>query len=330
MKTLKVAIAGLGTVGSGVVNLLQSQGDFLQTRTRTKFEIVAVSARDISKPRMFSLPNAVWCDDPLDLVETDADVIVELIGGAGGVAYDLMEKTLVHKKTLVTANKSMLAMHGGKISQLSVHHNTPVYCEASVAGGLPVIKLLREGLSANKIVSVRGILNGTCNYILTLMHQQKREFLDVLQEAQEKGFAEADPSLDVDGGDAGHKLAILSAFAFHTLPNFDEKNISGIRAITLKDIDQALQKNGSLKLIGHAFCDQDNNIQQSVRVEFIDRADPFYNVNDVFNAVEIHASHAGKIFLQGKGAGSEITASAVVADLIDIAMGRYFPLFGEV
>jgi homoserine dehydrogenase len=325
MRRITVALAGLGTVGSGVIHLLQDQADLIARRADVAFDIIAVAARDPKKQRSFNIPQALWFADARDLVDTQADIIVELIGGADGIAFDLARKTLLSGKPLVTANKAMLAKHGSDLAMWSRKGNVQIFCEASVAGGLPVIKVLREGLSANSVTHVRGILNGTCNYILTTMMREQRQFDDVLAEAQAKGYAEADPSFDIDGWDTAHKLSLLTAFAFDTVPQLSGIGVKGIRHLTLSDLNDAKQKGGVIKLIAQSAKDPHGNITQIVEPLFLDSASPLAQIDGVLNAVEINTSHAGPIFIQGRGAGAQATASAVVADLIDFAMGRGVP-----
>lgn len=316
---MKIAIAGLGTVGGGLVDLLKSNAEEISARSDVSFEIVGVSAR--KKRHGFK-----WYDNPVDLAKTDADIIVELMGGESGVALDLVKTALKNKKHVITANKAMLAHNGGELAELAEKNGVQLRYEAAVAGGIPVIKALREGLAGNKIKSVSGILNGTCNYILTQMEVQQKEFPDILHEAQAKGYAEADPSFDVGGTDAAHKLSILVANSFGGAPNFKELHVEGIDKIKLIDIEFAKKLGYRIKHLCFA-SNHEGVVEQRAHACLLPVAHSLANINDVFNAVEIVAEPVGKVVLNGRGAGAGPTASAVVADLIDIALNRSVPTF---
>jgi len=326
-KPLRIAIAGLGTVGTGVVKLLQAQGDLIAQRAGRKIEIVAVSARDAGRDRGVDLASYEWIKDPVDLVGLDVDVIVEMIGGSEGVARKLVDKSLKSKRSVVTANKALLAHSGYELAKLAEEQNVALKYEAAVAGGIPIIKAVREGFSANKINYLCGILNGTCNYILTVMRDTGRDFADVLAEAQAKGFAEADPSFDVDGIDAAHKLCLLSCLAFGIKPEFEKMQITGIRHITAADITHADELGYRIKLLGSARISGDK-ILQSMEPCLVPKRSQIGNVDGVFNAVFIEGDFVGNSLSVGRGAGEGPTASAVVADLIDIARGNNPPVFG--
>ena len=252
MKPLRIAIAGLGTVGGGVADVLLSRGRELAERAGRPLELVGVSARDRKKKRATDISHLEWATDPASLAKSDADVIVELIGGEEGVARTLVEASLAAKKHVVTANKALLALHGARLAALAEANNVSLKFEAAAAGGIPIVKALRESLIAYGIDAVRGILNGTCNYILTQMEATGRTFEDVLKEAQKLGFAEADPTLDIGGGDTAHKLALLSALAFGIAPNLDNMKIGGIAHITPEDIGFAREFGYRIKLLGIA------------------------------------------------------------------------------
>ena len=235
MTPLRIGIAGLGTVGAGVVQLLAQNADLITVRAGRPISVVAVSARDRARNRGVSLDGVFWCDDPLELVE-HADVMVELIGGSDGVAKQLTEAALSAGRHVVTANKALLAIHGAALAHAAQVAGVVLSFEAAVAGAIPAIKILREGLAANRISYVAGILNGTCNYILTRMAAEGRDFSEILADAQALGYAEADPAFDIDGIDTAHKLAILAALAFGHPPSFDAIHIEGIRGISALDI----------------------------------------------------------------------------------------------
>ncbi|HEY0901229.1 MAG TPA: homoserine dehydrogenase [Micavibrio sp.] len=327
-KELRVGIAGLGNVGAGVVKLIQKHGRALEQRAGCKFNIIAVSARSKKKARAIDVSQYQWVNDPLDLVNNpDIDVIVELIGGASGMAYELVVAALSAGKHVVTANKALLAHHGHTLAMLAEKQNVGLFFEGSVAGGIPAIKALREGFAANQVDSVRGILNGTCNYILTEMRETGRDFAAVLKEAQAKGYAEADPSFDVDGIDTAHKLSILTALAFGTPPDIEQMEISGIRHITAADINHAKELGYRIKLLGS--CRRvGKNIIQSVEPCLVPEQGALGAVNGVLNAVHVVGDFVGAGLLVGRGAGEGPTASAVVADLMDIARGHQLPVFG--
>jgi homoserine dehydrogenase len=323
---LRIAIAGLGTVGGGVVKALGEHGAELSARAGRKLEIVAVSARDRRKPRELMLPFA-WADDPVVLAKTDADVIVELIGGEGGPALALVEAALASGKHVVTANKALLARHGARLAAQAEAAGLALRFEAAVAGGIPIVKALRESLIAYGINAVRGILNGTCNFILTQMEATGRSFADVLKDAQRLGYAEADPTLDVGGADTAHKLALLAALAFGTAPDLDHMHVEGIEHITPEDIGFAGEFGFRIKLLGIARRTPDG-IDQRVQPAMVRAGTPLADVDGAFNAVVADAGAAGPFFFEGRGAGEGPTASAVIADLVDIARGAAGPAFG--
>ncbi|MBO0711005.1 MAG: homoserine dehydrogenase [Acetobacteraceae bacterium] len=325
---LSVAVAGLGTVGAGVVRLLRENADLIAARAGRPIAVTAVSARDRTRDRGVPLGGLRWYDDPTALAaDPAADVIVELIGGSEGPARALVQAALREHKPVVTANKALLAVHGAELAALAEHGAVPLGFEAAVAGGIPVIKALREGLAANRIARVSGILNGTCNYILTTMRERAREFAEVLADAQRLGYAEADPSFDVDGIDAAHKLAILAALAFGRPVAFDAVHVEGIRNISALDIAFASELGYRIKLLGIA-RQTDGGIAARVHPCMIPETAPLARVEGVFNAVVAEGDFVGRIVLEGRGAGAGPTASAVVADLIDIARGRLTPVWG--
>ncbi|MCM2344974.1 MAG: homoserine dehydrogenase [Alphaproteobacteria bacterium] len=325
---MRIGIAGLGTVGIGVVKLIRKHARDLERRSGRKVEIVAVSARNRKKVRGIVLSGYEWVKDPLDLVNNpDIDVIVELIGGSEGVARDLVTAALMAGKHVVTANKALLAHHGHELALLADKQKVSLCFEAAVAGGIPAIKALREGFAANDIQAVRGILNGTCNYILTNMRESGRDFRDVLKEAQAKGYAEANPAFDVDGIDAAHKLALLTALAFGIKPDMDSLETTGIRHITASDIAHATELGYRIKLLG--LCRREGTrLIQSVEPCLVPEQSALGGVEGVLNAVQVRGDFVGQGWLVGRGAGEGPTASAVVADLIDIARGHRVPVFG--
>ena len=322
---LRIALAGLGTVGAGVIKLLDTNGELIARRAGRPIEIVAVSARDRAKDRGVDIARFAWVDDTAALAHRDdADVVVELIGGSDGPALTLARTTLAGGKNLVTANKAMMAHHGLELAQAAEATGAALKFEAAVAGGIPVIKGLREGAAANRIVRVYGILNGTCNFILSKMEAEGRDFDDVLAEAQALGFAEADPSFDIDGVDAGHKLAILASLAFGTRPAFDDVATGGVRDVLAADIAEAASLGYRIRLIGIAEANADGLFQR-VHPHLVPNDHPLAHVSGALNAVVAEGNFVGRLFFQGAGAGDGPTASAVVADLIDIARGEFGP-----
>lgn len=325
---LRVAVAGLGTVGAGVLKLLASQADLLQRRCGRPIAVTAVSARDRRRDRGVALDGFRWFDDPVALArEAEADVVVELIGGSDGPARALCNAAVAAGRHVVTANKALLALHGTDLANRAEAAGCALAYEAAVAGGIPIIKALREGLAANRAIRVSGILNGTCNYILTQMRDSGRSFDAVLAEAQQLGYAEADPSVDVDGIDAAHKLALLTALAYGCRVDFDAVHVEGIRHVSAQDIQYAGELGYRIKLLGLTRRLPDG-LEQRVHPCLVPAGAPIAAVDGVFNAVDVSGDAVGDSLLVGRGAGAGPTASAVVADLVDIARGVVLPVFG--
>jgi homoserine dehydrogenase len=327
-RPLSIGLAGLGTVGGGVLKLLRDNADLITARAGRPIAVTAVSARDRSKDRGVPVSGLRWYDDAAALAaDGGVDVVVELIGGSDGVALALAEATIAAGKALVTANKALLAVHGAALAASAEERGVALAFEAAVAGGIPVIKALREGLAANRITNVAGILNGTCNYILTQMRERGREFAEVLADAQKLGYAEADPSFDIDGIDAAHKLAILAALAFGRPVAFDQVHVEGIRRISAVDIAFATELGYRIKLLGIA-RQTEAGIETRVHPCMVPQTAPIARVDGVFNAVVAEGDFVGRVMLQGRGAGAGPTASSIVADLIDIARNRFTPVWG--
>ena len=316
---LKVALAGLGTVGAGVIRLVEANAALIARRAGRPIVITVISARDRSKKRPVDLTPYTWEDDMVILGERDdVDVVVELVGGADGPALSCARTTIEAGKALVTANKAMIAHHGLELAGKAEAAKVALKFEAAVAGGIPVIKGLREGAAANEIERVYGILNGTCNYILSTMEDTGRDFADVLAEAQAKGYAEADPAFDIEGTDAAHKLSILAAIAFGSKINFAGVETSGITRLRAADIAQAHTLGYVIRLIGMAET-QGGKLFQRVQPHLVPFGHPLAHVDGATNAVVAEGNFSGRLLFQGAGAGDGPTASAVVADLIDIA-----------
>ncbi len=325
---LRVGVAGLGTVGAGVVQLLRENAETLAQRSGRPIHLAAVSARDRRRRRDVDLAGLPWCDDARALaLDPNVDVVVELIGGADGVARAVVEAAVGAGKHVVTANKALIAQHGMALARAAEAAGVTIAFEAAVAGGIPIIKNLREGLAANRIQLVYGILNGTCNYILSAMRETGREFADVLGDAQRLGYAEADPRFDVDGIDAAHKLAILAAVAFGSEIDFAGVHVEGIRHVSAMDIAFADELGYRIKLLGLA-RPTPGGIEQRVHACMVPIGTPIAHVEGVLNAVVTEGDFVGHSMVEGSGAGAGPTASAVVSDLIDLARGRALPMFG--
>lgn len=325
---INLAVAGLGTVGVGVLDLLRRNGDVIESRAGHAIAVTAVSARDRSKDRGVDLGGLAWFDDPVAMArEADYDVFVELIGGSDGPAKAACEAALGAGKHVISANKALIAEHGAALAAQADASGVALAFEAAVAGGIPILKAMREGLAGNAISRVIGILNGTCNYILTDMRESGRAFDVVLAEAQSLGYAEADPSFDVDGIDAAHKLAILTSLAFGVNVDFAGVATSGIRSVAPLDIEFAEELGFRIKLLGIA-AQTETGIEQHVEPCMVRRSSPIGAVDGVYNAVMVQSDAADNTTYEGRGAGAGPTASAVVADVVDIARGRALPAFG--
>ena len=326
-ETLKLGIAGLGTVGIGTLELITEHSGTFASRTGHMIEVSAVSARDRRKNRGVDISSYDWFDDPVALATSHGiDVFVELIGGEDGVAKQSIEAALKAGKHVVTANKALLAYHGVELAKLADANGVALKFEAAVAGGIPAIKTIRESLAANTITRVYGILNGTCNYILTRMQKEGRSFAEVLQEAQDAGYAEADPSFDVGGHDTAHKLAILTTLAFGVETSVDSIYVEGIESISLADIEAAGDLGYRIKLLGVSL-QTDTGIEQRVHPTMVPKNTAIAEVDGVTNCVAFDGDHVGEVVLIGPGAGAGPTASSVVSDVLDIAKGMIAPPF---
>ena len=326
---LRLGIAGLGTVGIGVVKIIRKQAALLEARSGRPVEISAVSARTKDKDRGVSLSSYAWEDDPVALAtRDDVDVFVELMGGSDGPAKAATEAALAAGKDVVTANKAMLALHGQALADAAEAKELVIRFEAAVAGGIPVIKALTEGLAGNEITRVMGVMNGTCNYILTRMEAAGLGYNALFEEADKLGFLEADPNLDVGGIDAAHKLALLSSIAFGTKVDFDGIEIEGIQHVTLDDITQAADMGYKIKLLGVA-QKTGRGLEQRMQPCLVPVTSPLGQLDGGTNMVILEGDSVGQIVLRGAGAGEGPTASAVMSDIIDIARGVRLPTFGQ-
>lgn len=324
---LRIAIAGLGTVGASTARILKEQQPLLAARAGRPLEVVAVSARDQSRDRGVDFSDCAWEADATALAaRDDVDLVVELIGGSEGVAKTLCENALSSGKHVVTANKALIAHHGMALAQTAEQNGLGLACEAAVTAAIPILQSIRQGLSGNVMQRVVGIMNGTCNYMLTQMEETGGSFDAILKDAQDLGFAEADPSFDVDGIDTAHKLAILTSLAFGTTLDFDAVHVEGIRGLTPLDIEYAAKLGYRIKLLGIARR-VNGCIEQRVHPCMVGLDQPMARVPAEYNAVETQSDAAGKMFFEGAGAGGDATASAVISDIIDIARGHVQPLF---
>ncbi len=325
---LRIGIAGLGTVGASVVALLSRQANALAARAGRPITVTGVSAREKTRDRGFDHSGMAWFDDPVALAASqDIDLFVELIGGSEGIAKRAVETALKAGRHVVTANKALLAHHGMPLAALAEQQKVALAFEASVAGGIPIVKTLREGLAGNSIERVYGILNGTCNYILSRMEAEELTFQACLAEAQRLGYAEADPTFDIGGFDTAHKLAILASLAFGTAIDADAVHVEGIETISLEDLKAADDLGFRIKLLGVAQRTP-HGIEQRVHPTMVPKSSAIAQVMGVTNAVTIDADAVHELTLAGPGAGGMATASAVVADIADIARGIRSAPFG--
>lgn len=324
---LKLGVAGLGTVGAGLLQLLETHAPDLQETLGRPIVVTGVCARNRDKARGAELTGARWFDSAVTLAtDPSIDCFVELIGGEEGIAREAVEAALKAKKHVVTANKALLAKHGMELARLAEKNGVALNFEAAVAGGIPVIKTLREALAANEVKRVYGILNGTCNYILSKMQDEHLAFDDVLKDAQAKGYAEADPTFDIGGFDAAHKLALLTSLAFGTRLATDQIHVEGIQTINAADIEAARNLGYRIKLLGVAERTQ-TGIEARVHPAFVPEDATIAQVSGVTNCVAIEGDFSGSVLLVGPGAGSRPTASAVASDIIDVARGLVLPPF---
>lgn len=325
---LRIGIAGLGTVGGGVVKVFAAHAALLEARAGRPVVIAGVSARNREQDRGIDLAPFTWFDDCRDMATSpDIDVVIELIGGSDGIARELVELALANGKHVVTANKALLAHHGVALATVAEANSVTLAYEAAVAGGIPVIKGLREGLAANRVTRIVAILNGTCNFVLGLMEEQGMSFADAVRKAQDVGFAEADPTTDIGGFDAAHKLAILASIAFSTQVNVSAVDTTGIESIEAQDIKAAAELGYRIKLLGVATNDG-GGCSQRVQPALVPLSHPLAFVSGPGNAVRLEADFVGSVEFVGPGAGEGPTASAVVADIADIARRLDVPTFG--
>ena len=325
---LRLGLAGLGTVGQGVVKIVQGHADLIAGRAGRPVVIAAVSARDAAKARDVDVSGYAWETDPVALAQRpDVDVLIEVMGGHDGPARDATESAIAAGKDVVTANKALLAHHGHALALAAEARGNVIRFEAAVAGGIPVIKALTEGLAGNAIRRVMGVMNGSCNYILTRMQSAGLSYAEVFEEARALGYLEADPNLDVGGIDAGHKLSLLAAIAFGTEVSFDAVELEGIGSVSIDDIRQAADMGYRIKLLGVAQM-TGRGLEQRMTPCLVPADHPLGQLQGGTNMVVLEGDHVGQIVLRGPGAGQGPTASAVMGDVIDIARGFRMPTFG--
>ncbi|RYH03587.1 homoserine dehydrogenase [Salipiger sp. IMCC34102] len=326
---LRIGLAGLGTVGVGIVRIVQSHAELLAARAGRPVQITAVSARSKGKDRGVDLSAYAWEDDPVDLAgRDDVDVVIEVMGGHDGPAKDTTEAALAAGKDVVSANKALLAIHGQALAEAAEAAGRVIRFEAAVAGGIPVVKTLTEGLAANEITRIVGVMNGSCNYILTRMEDAGLTYQEVFDEANGLGYLEADPELDVGGIDAAHKLALLASIAFGTQVNFDGVALEGIGSVTIDDIRQAADMGYKIKLLGVAQM-SGRGLEQRMQPCLVPDTSPLGQLAGGTNMVMLEGDAVGQIVMRGAGAGEGPTASAVMGDVMDLARGLRVSTFGQ-
>ena len=331
MKKFKICIAGLGNVGSSVVNLIEENSSYVETKSHLNLEIIGLSAKNKNKERSFDIKKYKWVETPIDLLNINnakPDILIELIGYEKGISYDLVKSALNQKIHVVTGNKAMLALHGQELFNIAEKNKVSLLFEAAVAGGIPIIKTIKNNIFLNKVKKISGILNGTTNYILTTMEYQNKSFNDVLEDAKQKGFtSDHESKLDIGGYDAAHKLTLLSSIAFGGEIDFNLNEIEGIQNITIEDINFAKQLGYRIKLISET-CVIDNKIYSSTKPKLISLDKPLANANNALNAINIETDQLQNLYLEGEGAGGLPTASSILSDIFEIASNSEFRSIG--
>ena len=319
MKNINICIAGLGTVGSNVILSLNENNDYINSKANLSFNILGVSAKNKFKKRICDIKNFTWCENPLDLLNIkDCNILIELIGEEKGLSFDLVKQALEKKIHVVTANKALLAMNGSELFKIAEHNNVLLLYEAAVAGGIPIIKSIKNSIYLDKINKISGILNGTTNFILTEMEKFNLDFQEVLKRAQSNGYAEADPTNDIEGIDSAHKLTLLSTLCFGSEINFKNNKFSGIGNIHIEDIHNAKKLGCRIKLISESQIIE-GKIFNVTEPRLIKIENPLANVDGVINAINVETEHLQSLFYEGEGAGGKATASAIISDLFEIS-----------
>lgn len=328
-KIVKIGLAGFGTVGSGVAKIILQQADSIAAKTGLRLQLSCIVDKDVDSPRPVKLPDGVLTDDMNRLLNDESiEIAVELVGGTKA-AKDIQMKMLRAGKHVVTANKALLAEYGDELYKTADKYNRRIALEASCCGGIPIVSGIRIGLAANNINAIYGILNGTCNYILTSMTDKNKEFGDALNEAQKLGYAEADPTLDINGGDSAHKLVILSSIAFDCEIKLRDVSTEGIEKISKDDIRYGGEMGYRLKLLAIGEKTRENKISLRVHPSFIPKDNPLARVDGSFNAISLFGDAVGNVIYYGRGAGMMPTASAIVADIIDISLAKSNSITGK-
>ena len=328
MKELNICIAGLGNVGSALIKSLEDNNNYFQKKSQIKINIIGISAKSKNKKRNFNIKNYDWFDDPIQMANLECDVVVELIGQEKGISYELIHTALKNKKHVVTGNKALIANHGNKLLKLAELNSLALSFEAAVAGGIPIIKTIKNNIALDKIKKIYGILNGTTNYILTKMEEENLSFDEVLKIAKEKGFtSDHEAKLDIGGFDAAHKLTILSMLCFNSVLNFEQNSIQGISDVMIEDINFAKKLGYKIKLISESSI-IDNKISNFTSPKLISNDNSLANVGDALNAINISTEHLDNLCLEGQGAGGKPTASSILSDLYDISQNDQFNNIG--
>ncbi|MFC6331564.1 homoserine dehydrogenase [Paenibacillus septentrionalis] len=328
MKPIKVGLLGLGTVGTGVVRIVENHQEDLKKQVGSEIEIVKIVVSDVNKQRSIAVAPDKLTEDAWEVIRNpEIDVIIEVIGGTTTTKEYIVE-ALNLGKHVVTANKDLMALYGGELLEIAQRNSSDIYYEASVAGGIPIIRTLVDGFSSDRITKIMGIVNGTTNYILTKMTQEGASYADVLKEAQELGYAEADPTSDVEGLDAARKMAILARLGFHTNVDLNDVSVKGISSVTKEDIQYAKRLGYQLKLLGIAECDE-NQVSVSVQPTMVSNSHPIASVNGVFNAVLVTGEAVGETMFYGAGAGELPTATSIVADLVAVSKNMKLGISGK-
>ena len=329
MNKLNICIAGIGNVGSELIKSIEENKSYYEKKSSFQFNIIGISAKNKNKNRNIDIQNYRWFDDPIEMSKlNDCNVIVELIGQEKGISYDLIESALNNKKHVVTGNKALIANYGKELFKLAEKNSLALSFEAAVAGGIPIIKTIKNNINLNKISKISGILNGTTNYILSKMEEDNLSFDEVLEIAKEKGFtSDHESKLDIGGYDAAHKLTILSTLGFGSVLNFNNNFIDGISNVKIEDINFAKKLGYRIKLISETSI-VNEKIFNFTSPKLIDYSNPLANVGDALNAINIETDHLDNLFLEGQGAGGKPTASSVLSDLYDISQNLTFDNLG--
>jgi homoserine dehydrogenase len=325
---IHICIAGLGTIGSNLIDILDKDHQLIFKKTNIDFNILGISAKNKSKKRIFDINKYQWHYDPFELVKnTKCDIFIELIGEEKGLSFDLVKKALENKIHVITANKAMLSKYGNELFKIAEKNNVLLLFEAAIAGGIPIVKVIKQSIFLNKIKKISGILNGTTNYILTEMENKRMSFEEVLKKAQQNGYAEINPNNDVDGVDSAHKLSLLSTLCFGSIINFDNVTYEGISNIDIEDIKNAEKLGYKIKLISESEI-IDNKIMSVVEPKLIPKETQLANIDGVLNAVKIESDHLQPLLLKGEGAGGKATSSSIISDLYEIALNINSPSLG--